>query len=76
MASNDQWVAVQSFSTGLEAEMAQQVLEQAGIPSLLRSDRAGVFGLTFQGPVPGGVTVVVPDSAVAQARELLAESEA
>jgi len=76
MGAKEQWVPVRSFSTGLEAEMAQQLLEGAGIPSLLRSNRAGVFGLTFQGSVPGGITIAVPGSAVARARELLEQDAA
>lgn len=69
----EQWVPLRSYSTGLEAEMAQQSLREAGIPSLLQSSRAGVFGLTFQGSVPGGITIAVPGSAVDRARELLEE---
>ena len=64
---------MRSYSTGLEAEMAQQILAGAGIPSMLRSDRAGVFGLSFQGAVPGGIKLVVPESALIEARELLEE---
>jgi len=53
--------------------MAQQLLDGARIPSLLRGDRAGVFGLSFQGAMPGGITIVVPESDLIRARELLEE---
>ncbi len=73
MTARDNWVSLRSFDTGLEADMARLRLQAAGIPVLLRSNRAGVFGLTFQGSVPGGILLVVPMAEVVRARELLEE---
>lgn len=73
MTARDNWVSLRSFDTGLEADMARLRLQAAGIPVLLRSDRAGVFGLTFQGSVPGGIVLVVPMAEAVRARELLEE---
>lgn len=68
-----QWVEVASFSTGLEADIARATLEEAGIPARVVSNRAGVFGLTFQGFVPGGITLEVPSPELERARDLLDE---
>jgi hypothetical protein len=73
MAARDDWVSLRSFDTGLEADMACLRLQAADIPFLLRSDRAGVFGLTFQGSVPGGIVLLVPTSVAVRAREVLEE---
>ncbi|HEV8355917.1 MAG TPA: hypothetical protein VGQ17_04025 [Gemmatimonadales bacterium] len=70
------WTPVASFSTGLEADIAGAALEEAGIPFRLRSNRAGVFGLTFQGFLPGGITLEVPSPELERARDLLDEPAA
>ncbi len=66
-----QWVQLASFGTGLEAEMARQKLEAAGIPALIKSDVSGIFGAAFQGVVPSGVTVSVPDPELTRAKEVI-----
>jgi putative signal transducing protein len=71
-----EWMPVAAFSTGLEADIARATLESAGIPVRLRSNRAGLFGATFQGFVPGGVTLEVPSPELARARDLLDEEAA
>lgn len=65
------WVQLVTFSTGFEADLAQQSLTEAEIPCLLRGNQAGMFGAGFQGPVMGGITVYVPSTALDTARELL-----
>jgi hypothetical protein len=67
------WSPVASFSTGLEADIARAALESAGIPVQLRGDRAGIFGATFQGWMPGGITLAVPALELERARGLLDE---
>jgi len=67
------WVEVASFSTGLEADIARATLEEAGIPVQVRNGRAGLFGLTFQGFLPGGITLEVPSPELERARDLLDE---
>lgn len=66
-----EWVTVANFRTGLEAEMARQVLEAEGIPVLSRSDAPGIFGASFQGSVTGGITLQVPSPEAPRAVELL-----
>lgn len=65
------WSLLTTASTTLEAEMMQQTLEADGIPVLVRGTYAGVFGGAYQGPVPGGLRVFVPEQELERARELL-----
>ncbi len=65
------WVELATFGTGFEADLAQQSLTEAEIPCLMRGNQAGIFGAGFQGPVMGGITLYVPASAIATARDLL-----
>ncbi len=68
-----EWTTVATYASGLEADIARGVLEQEGIPVLVRSDSAGIFGLSFQGNVSGGVTLQVPSPELERALELLEE---
>ncbi len=68
-----EWVEVATFSTGLEADMARNALEQAEIPVLVRSNAPGIFGLAYQGVVAGGVALQVPSPEYDRARELLSD---
>jgi Putative prokaryotic signal transducing protein len=70
-----EWVEVATFSTGLEADMAKNALEQAEIPVLVRSNASGIFGLAFQGVVAGGIALQVPSPEFDRARELLSAQE-
>lgn len=66
-----EWIEIGTFSTSLEADMARQTLDAAGIPVLVKSNASGVFGSGFQGAVPGGVTLHVPSPEVERAQSLL-----
>lgn len=66
-----EWIAVATFATGLEADMARQQLDAEGIPVLTKSDAPGIFGAGFQGAVGGGVTLHVPSPEVDRAIMLL-----
>jgi hypothetical protein len=68
-----EWVKVATYATGYEADAARAILEDVGIPVLLKGNQPGIFGLGFQGPIVGGVHVQVPLAAATQARELLGE---
>ncbi len=70
-AEHAEWVEVGNYRTGLEAEMAKQLLDAAGIPVLARSDAPGIFGLSFQGAVTGGITLHVPSPEAEHALVLL-----
>jgi hypothetical protein len=69
------WVKVATFASGLDADVARATLEEAEIPVQVRSDSPGIFGASFQGPVPGGVDVYVPSPDAHRARDLLGEIE-
>jgi hypothetical protein len=71
-----QWIALTNFASALEAEVAVEQLRSAGIPAQARgNDIVGIFGPGFQGPTARGVDVIVPDSDVARARDLLGLSD-
>src|SRR5690554_755267 len=65
------WSLLTAASTTLEAEMMKQTLESENIPVLIRGTYSGVFGGAYQGPVPGGVQILVPEEELDNARELL-----
>ena len=66
-----EWVEVAAYSTGLEADIARQQLDAEGIPVLVKSAASGIFGLSFQGAVTGGITLFVPSPEVERALALL-----
>jgi hypothetical protein len=66
-----EWVTVATYSTGLEADIARDALESADIPVMVLSGSAGIFGLSFQGSVPGGVALQVPSPELERAMEVL-----
>lgn len=70
-----EWVAVKHYAALFEAEMDQQLLEQSGIPVLLKGPITGVFGPGFAGPTAQGVTLLVPDDQVDAAGELLSDDD-
>jgi hypothetical protein len=68
---SEQWAVLTTVYTGLEADTARATLETEGIPVLVRGFGVGIFGLGFQGPIPDGAEVLVPESALERARELV-----
>lgn len=66
-----QWVKLHTFASGIEADSARVALEEAEIPVLIPGHTVGAFGPGYLGGQPGGITVLVPDAALADARELL-----
>lgn len=65
------WALLKVVSTTLEVDMMKQTLEAENIPALVRGPYAGVFGGGYQGPVPGGIQVLVPEQELERARDLL-----
>ncbi|HEX2168145.1 MAG TPA: DUF2007 domain-containing protein [Longimicrobiales bacterium] len=70
------WVPVREYAALVLAEMHQQMLEQSGIPVLLKGPLTGAFGPGFSGPTTQGVTLLVPDEHHATALELLGDEDA
>lgn len=69
------WVPVREYAALFQAELDQQMLEQAGIPVMLKGPITGAFGPGFSGPTSQGVTLLVPDDRSDAAVELLGEDE-
>ncbi|MEO5798083.1 MAG: hypothetical protein ABIZ70_01375 [Gemmatimonadales bacterium] len=71
MTEANTWITVGAFGTGLEADMARELLVAANIPVMMHGEQTGIFGPGFQGWVPGGVGLAVPTAFAEQARELM-----
>jgi len=61
--------------SGLAADTLRATLELEGIPVLVRGYQVGMFGSGFQGPINEGAEILVPESALSRARELLPEPD-
>ncbi len=66
-----EWIEIGTYSTGLEADMVRQTLDAEGIPVLVKSNAAGIFGMNFQGAITGGVALYVPSPEADRALSLL-----
>lgn len=66
-----EWVKLQTYATGLEADAARLTLEDAQIPVLIPGQQVGIFGPGYHGGQAGGFTVLVPEVALADARAVL-----
>jgi hypothetical protein len=67
------WTKAAVFAAATEAELARQQLQAEGIPVALLNDQTGIFGPGFAGPSALGVTVLVPEESLREARELIAD---
>ena len=73
-SDSPRWVPCQQFGSEPTAAIAVAVLDASGIPAIIRSnDSVGLFGGTFQGFSHMGVTLLVPDDALEEARAVLAQ---
>lgn len=70
-----EWITVRTYTNGLEADIARDLLESEGIPVLVQSNNAGIFGLSYQGNVAGGITLQVPSPEEDRARALIGDTE-
>ena len=67
-------VRLARYPTVFDAERAKAVLESEGIDSVIETNGApGIFGPGFQGPVPGGVGVLVRSSDVDRAWQVVVD---
>ena len=71
MTNEPQWMKLQTFSAAFEADMLVDLLEEAGIPSLVQGPEAGIYGFGFGGVTPRGVTVKVPSDRIEEAKLIL-----
>jgi len=73
VGDSPRWSKAAIFAAATEAELARQQLEAEGIPVALLNDQTGIFGPGFAGPSALGVTVLVPEELLTEARELIAD---
>jgi len=71
----EQWALLTTVYSGLEVDTIRATLELEGIPALVRGYQVGMFGGGFQGPISEGAKILVPESALSRARELLPEPD-
>jgi hypothetical protein len=71
----EKWALLRTVYTGLEADTIRATLEAEGIPVLVRGYQVGMWGSAFQGPISEGADVLVPESALERARDLLPDDE-
>jgi uncharacterized protein YqkB len=70
---SEQWALLTTVYSGLEADTTRATLESEGIPVLVRGYQVGMFGSGFQGPINEGAKILVPESALDRARELVVD---
>ncbi|HEX3865674.1 MAG TPA: DUF2007 domain-containing protein [Gemmatimonadaceae bacterium] len=70
-----QWAHLTTVYSGLDADTVRATLELDGIPTLVRGFGVGIFGGAFQGPINDGVEILVPETALERARELVTPPE-
>ncbi len=68
------WHVLVTYASGFEADLTMARLESAEIPAMRdNNDTVGIFGPGFQGATARGVSVLVPEAFVDEARAVLAE---
>jgi len=75
MSSETEWRPIAAYAALYEAELPRQQLEAEGIPVLVKGVEAGIWGPGFQGPTSRGITLLVPEDRLEEARELLGEGD-
>jgi len=70
-----QWIRLTTVFSGLAADTIRATLELEGIPAMVRGFQVGLFGSGYQGPLSEGAEILVPESALERARELIPEAD-
>ena len=71
MSTNLHWALLHECATVFDAELLRSMLEDAEIPVLVQGQQPGIFGAGYQGTIVGGVRVMVPSTALDEAREIV-----
>ena len=71
----EQWALLTTVYSGLEVDTIRATLELEGIPALVQGYQVGMFGGGFQGPITEGAKILVPESALSRARDLLPDPD-
>ena len=72
---SQQWAHLTTVYSGLAVDTVRATLELEGIPVLVRGYQIGMFGIGFQGPISEGAEILVPESALERAQELVPEPD-
>ena len=72
---SQQWTRLTTVYSGLAADTVRATLELEGIPVLVRGYQVGMFGSGYQGPITEGAEILVPESALERAQELVPEPD-
>jgi len=72
---SQQWARLTTVYSGLAVDTVRATLELEGIPVLVRGYQVGMFGSGFQGPITEGAEILVPESALERAQELVPEPD-
>ena len=64
------WVVIANYSSNTEAEIYIEILREAGVPAVLRSE-GPIFGPGFSGSMSRGSSIAVPAELTQQAKELI-----
>lgn len=75
MNDSTDWVPVAEYAALYESELPRQQLEAADIPVLVKGVEAGIWGPGFAGPTSRGITILVPEDRLDEARDLLDRSD-
>jgi hypothetical protein len=71
----DEWALLTKVFSGLEVDTVRATLEEEGIPTLVRGFSVGMWGAGYQGSIIDGAEILVPESALERARELVPEPD-
>ena len=72
---SERWALLATVYTGLHADTIKVLLEQEGIPVLVKGYQVGMWGSAFQGSISEGAEILVPESALERARELVPDDD-
>jgi len=69
--SEESWVVLTRLHSNFDAARLVEDLSAAGIPAMMKSDAAGMFGPGFIGMMPHPILIFVPASALEEAQDFL-----
>jgi hypothetical protein len=70
--SQSRWAKLGTYNTGFDVDLLCIALDAKTIPYLVRGLNRGMDGAGYQGVVAGGIDILVPESALTEARSVLA----
>jgi hypothetical protein len=71
MEQKPRWVLLTNVAAVFESDMIVQMLDEAGIASMVKGPEVGIWGYGWGGPVPQGASIYVPSDRLDEAMQLL-----